>query len=115
MRSRSAAEASIGTRSLSCRLTPQAPISPRTEAISVGGMVRRTASPNGSRPRLPSVHNPNENLCSGLGSYRSPALFIDFPFAFTVTLSDLRWIQGRGGRGRLPHQTVLCLLVQFLC
>src|ERR1019366_7960983 len=67
IRSRSAGVASIGTRSLSCRLTPQAPISPRTDAISVGGMVRRTGSPKGSRPRLPKVHNPKENLCSGLG------------------------------------------------
>src|SRR6516164_11697519 len=34
-------------------------------------MADRTKSPNGSRPRFPTVHNPKENLCSGLGSYRS--------------------------------------------
>src|SRR5271165_1691239 len=71
MRSRSAGVASMGTRSLSCRLTPQAPSSPRMATISFGGMVGRTASPKGSRPRLPRVQRPKENLCSGRGLYLS--------------------------------------------
>src|SRR5579863_7082030 len=73
--SRSAAVASIGTRSLSWRFTPQAPISPSTLTISVGGNGGRTKSPKGSRPRFPSVHSPKENLCSGLGWYE-PLLFV---------------------------------------
>src|SRR5260370_39352670 len=76
--SRSASFASIGTRSLSCKLTPQAPISPRMAAISVGGSVGRTTSPKGSRPRLPSVHSPKENLSAGFGWYALLAL-IEIP------------------------------------
>src|ERR1019366_5829934 len=112
IRSRSAGVASIETRSLSCRLTSQAPISPRRDAISVGRMVRRTASPKGSRPRLPKVPNPKENLCSGLGWYF--VLLMDSLFAFAVTLSGLRWIQSRRRRRHLPYQTVFCLLMQIL-
>src|SRR5580658_7468233 len=85
MRSRSAGVASIGTRSLSCRFTPQAPISPSTFTISLGGKVGRTASPKGSRPRLPSVHNPKENLCSGFGWY-GPLLFVMPLLAVLVAL-----------------------------
>src|SRR5262245_38140542 len=71
MRSRSDGEASIGTRSLSCRLTPQAPASASSATASSGGSGSRTASPNGSRPRLPTVQRPNENLCSGRGTNAS--------------------------------------------
>src|SRR5215467_5589293 len=69
MRSRSDGVASIGTRSLSCRFTPQAPTSASIETTSTGEMCGRVTSPNGSRPRLASVHNPKENLCSGFGLY----------------------------------------------
>src|SRR3954468_1824289 len=69
MRSRSAAEASIGTRSLSCRLTPQAPSSASMRTASTGGSGTRTASPKGSRPRLPTVQRPKENLSSLRGVY----------------------------------------------
>ncbi len=71
MRSRSAGVASIGTRSLSWRFTPHAPTSASSATASTGGSGSRTASPNGSRPRLPTVQRPNENLCSGRGAYRS--------------------------------------------
>src|SRR6516165_3199093 len=71
IRSRSAGVASMGTRSLSWRFTPHAPTSASMATMSLGGTVGRTASPNGSRPRLPTVHKPNENLCSGRGSYLS--------------------------------------------
>src|SRR4030095_3316354 len=71
MRSRSEGVASIGTRSLSCRLTPHAPASASNATASSGGTASRTASPNGSRPRLPTVQRPNENLCSGRGANRS--------------------------------------------
>src|SRR5579871_2090615 len=84
--SRSLGVASMGTRSLSWRFTPHAPISPSTATISLGGNVGRTASPKGSRPRLPSVHRPKENLCSGLGSYVPffllIASFLDFGFFY---------------------------------
>src|SRR3954468_14515525 len=76
MRSRADGDASIGTRSLSCRFTPQAPTSARSATASTGGKASRTTSPNGSRPRLPTVQRPNENLCSGRGSYRS-AMMVD--------------------------------------
>src|SRR3954447_22395361 len=47
MRSRSDGVASIGTRSLSCRFTPQAPTSPSSATASSGGSAGRTTSPNG--------------------------------------------------------------------
>src|SRR5262245_54265565 len=71
MRSRSDAAASIGTRSLSCRLTPHAPTSARSATASSGGRASRTTSPNGSRPRLPTVQRPKENLSSGRGANAS--------------------------------------------
>src|SRR4029453_16270574 len=67
MRSRSCGLASMGTRSLSCRLTPQAPTSPSMATASTGDSVGRTASPHGSRPRVLTVQRPKENLCSGGG------------------------------------------------
>src|SRR5882672_8440409 len=67
MRSRSAGVASIGTRSLSWRFTPMAPDSANSFTASTGESVGRTASPKGSRPRLPTVQRPKVNLCSGLG------------------------------------------------
>jgi hypothetical protein len=48
--------------------------------MSLGGMVGLTKSPNGSRPRFPSVHNPKENLCSGLGSYVPLCWFMNVSF-----------------------------------
>ena len=68
MRSRLAAVASMGTRSLSCRFTPQAPTSPSSATSSPGVSRGRTGSPKGSRPGLPTVHRPNENLCSARGT-----------------------------------------------
>jgi hypothetical protein len=41
----------------------------RREVASTGGSGARTASPNGSRPRLLTVQRPKENLCSGSGVY----------------------------------------------
>src|SRR5580693_963148 len=46
--------------------------------MSPGEMTGRTKSPNGSRPRFPTVHNPKENLCSGFGWYR-PLVVIELP------------------------------------
>ena len=54
-------------RSSSWKLTPQAPISARPRMKSTGSIGGRVASPNGSRPRLPIVHRPKANLCSGFG------------------------------------------------
>ena len=71
MRSRSEGVASIGTRSLSWRFTPHAPTSASSATASTGGSGSRTTSPKGSRPRLPTVQRPNENLSSGRGAYRS--------------------------------------------
>src|SRR5215831_20150424 len=68
--------ASTGTRSLSCRLMPQAPTSPSRPATSTGERGGRTKSPKGSRPRWPTVHSPKENLCSGFT--RNGAALIDF-------------------------------------
>src|SRR5689334_20743585 len=67
IRSRSAGVASIGTRSLSWRLTPHAPTSASIRTASHGDSTGRTTSPKGSRPRLHTVHRPKENLCSGRG------------------------------------------------
>src|SRR5579862_7395866 len=58
----------MGTRSLSWRLTPQAPTSASIATMSFGAITGRTKSPKGSRPRFPTVHRPNVNLCSGFGS-----------------------------------------------
>ena len=69
IRSRSAGVASMGTRSLSCRLTPHAPTSASNFTASTGASGGRTSAPNGSRPRLLTVHRPKENLCSGRGEY----------------------------------------------
>jgi hypothetical protein len=57
MRSPSATVASIGTRSLSCKLTPHAPTSASMETISIGGNMRahsvakRVASAVADRPQ----------------------------------------------------------------
>ena len=67
MRSRSAAGASHGTRSSSCRLTPYAPSSARRSTISTGSRGARVGTPNGSRPGLPTVHRPKVKRCSGRG------------------------------------------------
>src|SRR5687767_15205441 len=67
MRSRSAGVASIGTRSLSWKLTPQAPRSASRRTASHGSSAGRTNSPNGSRPRLPTVQRPKVNLSAGVG------------------------------------------------
>src|SRR5580704_9920937 len=67
MESRSAGLESIGTRSLSWRFTPHAPASASMATISVGGNGGRTKSPNGSRPRLPTVQSPKVNLSSWRG------------------------------------------------
>src|SRR5262245_23258890 len=67
MRSRSAAVASIGTRSLSWKFTPQAPISASLCTARTGSSGGRTNSPNGSRPRFPTVHRPKVNLSAGVG------------------------------------------------
>src|SRR2546425_2426030 len=79
MRSRSEGVASIGTRSLSCRLTPHAPTSPSIATAAAGASASRTTSPNGSRPRLPTVHSPNENLSSGRGVYASDISLVARP------------------------------------
>src|SRR6266566_2085858 len=55
---------------------------------STGGSVRRTASPNGSRPRLPTVQRPKVNLCSGLGVYLSSAI-VRSHFLLCISLSLL--------------------------
>jgi hypothetical protein len=60
-----------GDRSLSWKLTPQAPTSASRCTNSTGDLLARTASPKGSRPTLPTVHRPKVNLCSGFGSYIS--------------------------------------------
>src|SRR5215467_9674512 len=77
MRSRSEGVASIGTRSLSCRFTPHAPTSASSLTASTGGSGGRTSEPNGSRPRLATVQRPNENLCSGRGTYESALISYD--------------------------------------
>jgi len=58
IRSSSAAEVPHGTRSLSCRLTPQAPSSASLCTESTGSSGARVGSPKGSRPGLPTVHSP---------------------------------------------------------
>src|SRR4051794_13122805 len=68
-RSRSAADAPKGTRSLSCRLTPAAPISASRCTVSTGSSGSRVGNPNGSPPWWPTVHRPNVNLWCGRGSY----------------------------------------------
>ena len=93
MRSRSAADASIGTRSLSCRLTPYAPISPACGPHSRGSSTGRVGKPNGSAPRLPTVQRPKVNLSAGVGTN---ALAIERESgAYTVLPSR---------RGRSPHE-----------
>src|SRR5215510_1404517 len=57
-----------------------APTSASKRTSSIGGIEGRTASPNGSRPRLPTVHKPNVNLCSGRGVYASFGIFITSAF-----------------------------------
>src|SRR5437667_161500 len=42
----------MGTRSLSCRFTPQTPTSPRRSTNAAGPIDSLTASPKGSRPRF---------------------------------------------------------------
>ena len=58
MRSASAAGVPHGIRSLSCRLTPQAPSSASLCTESTGSSGARVGSPKGSRPGLPTVHSP---------------------------------------------------------
>src|SRR5690625_4778879 len=58
IRSRSWAPAPGGTRSSSCRLTPQAPSSASFSSVRFGSSGSRTGPPNGSRPTLPTVHSP---------------------------------------------------------
>src|SRR5262245_49260485 len=65
--SRSDADASRGTRSLSWRFTPYAPSSPSLRTMSFGEMGGRTGSPNGSRPGFPTVQRPKVKWCSGFG------------------------------------------------
>src|SRR5262249_8196014 len=72
--SRSVPPASGGTRSSSWKLTPQAPRAASCRTISAGGTGARTTSPNGSRPGWPTVHNPKENRCSGVGDSGSLAM-----------------------------------------
>src|ERR1700687_4577354 len=93
IRSRSAQVVSIGTRSLSCRLTPQAPTSASMATMSTGEMTCRTKSPNGSRPRFPTVHNPKENLCSGFGWYR-PLVVMELPPQRVLSGTRLRTENG---------------------
>src|SRR5579885_1705168 len=73
MRLRSAGVASKGTRSLSCRLMPQAPNSESLRTLCTGLRSGRTKSPKGSRPRLPTVQRPKLNLSSLRGAYWSLA------------------------------------------
>ena len=70
IRSRSAALASIGTKSLSCRLTPIAPKSASRRTVSAGSTGARVGSPNGSRPVWPTVHSPNVKRSAGEGAYK---------------------------------------------
>src|SRR5690606_26136740 len=56
-----------GIRSSSWKVTPYAPSSARRLTDSTGSSGALVASPNGSRPCHPTVHRPNENLCSGRG------------------------------------------------
>ena len=93
MRSRSAGDASMGTRSLSCRLTPYAPISPSLRTASSGSSTGRVGRPNGSPPRWPTVQRPKVNLSAGVGTN---ALVMERESgAYTVLPSR---------RGRSPHE-----------
>src|SRR5580698_6520980 len=47
--------------------------------MSLGEITGRTKSPKGSRPRFPTVHKPNVNLCSGFGSNAFLAMRHTFP------------------------------------
>src|SRR3954462_14610157 len=58
IRRRSASEIPHGSRSSSCRLTPQAPSSASLCTESTGSIGSRVGPPNGSRPGLPTVYNP---------------------------------------------------------
>ena len=66
--------ADVGIRSEQIDMPPyvtagelHAQMSPSMATASTGARVSRTASPNGSLPRLPTVHSPKENLSSGRG------------------------------------------------
>src|ERR1019366_4337283 len=97
--SRCAGVASIGTRALSRRFTPHAPTSPKRLTSSGGDIGSRTASPNGSRPRFPTVQRPKVNLCSGLGSY--------FPFfAIRVPPSKHKNLAGKDVALRAVHAAI---------
>src|SRR5438552_7000099 len=112
IRSRSNSDAPIGTRSLSCRFTPQAPTSARSATASTGGSGSRTTSPNGSRPRLPTVHRPNENLCSGFGVYGSAMNALERGIqarvggVLTVHRGCMVWPRLRDRRP--AHQSIAC-------
>src|SRR5436190_502250 len=93
MRSRSAGVASMGTRSLSWRFTPQAPTSASSFTASTGGSGGRTSEPNGSRPRFATVQRPKENLCSGRGTYES-ALMIDEPLSKVADHCNQKGVAG---------------------
>src|SRR5438105_91044 len=69
--SRSLGDDPSGTRSLSWKFTPYAPMPASSCTASTGSRTGRTSWPKGSRPRLPTVHRPNVNRCSGRGSYAS--------------------------------------------
>src|SRR5262245_31900049 len=70
MRSRSGAGVPYGTRSSSCRLTPQAPISASRCTVWTGSRGGRVGSPKGSRPGLPTVHSPKVNLGSAIARFQ---------------------------------------------
>src|SRR5215831_3224161 len=93
MRSRSAAFASIGTRSLSWKFTPHAPSSASRSTATTGSSAGLTNSPNGSRPRLPTVQSPKVNLSAGLGSYVM-ARTVPYEYTWAHVAADLRGPRG---------------------
>jgi hypothetical protein len=60
---------SMGIISLSLNLKPYPPISLSSQTSSVGDMCSQVVLPKGSAPRLPTVHRPKANLCSGFVEY----------------------------------------------
>lgn len=102
--SRAALVASLGTRSLSCKWTPRAPVA-RRAAISSGGRVGRTKSSKGSRPRF--YHRPEPQGKTGrlflVGRKEcswSGILLVGLTFNNAFVKS--KWVSVRAGTSECP-------------
>src|SRR4051812_19682258 len=119
MRSRSAGEASSGIRSSSCSETPQAPNSASLCTESTGSIGSRVGPPNGSRPGLPTVHNPKvkrwrERGCGSSAAVRGSSMIdtVGPPALIRLLVELIPGCQTRQGFCLRPREN-RCLFVRL--